>query len=139
MPTDPVCGMFVPEDTDLKSVVDGQTYYFCSKTCQQKYSSPETEDRRLKRRLIVGWSLSIPVIVITYGFSHSIFYLNYVLLILTLPVQFYSGYGFYEGSYHALKSRSANMDLLVSLGTLTAFVFSAYVTIARPSSIPPSS
>jgi Cu2+-exporting ATPase/Cu+-exporting ATPase len=138
MPTDPVCGMFVPEDTDLKSVVDGQTYYFCSKTCQQKYSSPETEDRRLKRRLIVGWSLSIPVIVITYGFSHSIFYLNYVLLILTLPVQFYSGYGFYEGSYHALKSRSANMDLLVSLGTLTAFVFSAYVTIARPSSIPPS-
>ncbi len=138
MPTDPVCGMFVPEDTDLKSVVDGQTYYFCSKTCQQKYSSPETEARKLKRRLIVGWSLSIPVIVITYGFSHSIFYLNYLLLILTLPVQFYSGYGFYEGSYHALKSRSANMDLLVSLGTLTAFVFSAYVTIARPSSIPPS-
>ena len=36
MATDPVCGMFVPEDTDLTSVVDGQTYYFCSKTCQHK-------------------------------------------------------------------------------------------------------
>ena len=138
MPTDPVCGMYVPESSDLFLEVEGQKYYFCSKTCQHKYASPETEAKKLKRRLIVGWSLSIPVIVITYGFSHSIFYLNYLLLILTLPVQFYSGYGFYEGSYHALKSRSANMDLLVSLGTLTAFVFSAYVTIARPSSIPPS-
>lgn len=138
MPTDPVCGMFVPEGSDLFLEVEGQKYYFCSKTCQHRYSSPEIEAKKLKRRLIVGWSLSVPVIVITYGFSHSIFYLNYLLLILTLPVQFYSGYGFYEGSYHALKSRSANMDLLVSLGTLTAFMFSAYVTIARPGSIPPS-
>ncbi len=130
--------MFVPEGSDLFLEVEGQKYYFCSKTCQHKYSSPETETKKLKRRLIVGWSLSIPVIIITYSFSHSIFYLNYLLLLLTLPVQFYSGYGFYEGSYHALKSRAANMDLLVSLGTLTAFVFSSYVTIARPGLIPPS-
>ena len=47
---------------------------------------------------------------------------------LTLPVQFYSGYGFYEGAYHAIKSRSGNMDLLISMGTLTAFIFSTYVT-----------
>ena len=138
MPTDPVCGMFVPGSSDLFSEVEGQKYYFCSKTCQHKYSSPEVEAKKLRGRLIVGWSLSIPVIVITYGFSHSIFYLNYLLLFLTLPVQFYSGYGFYEGSYHALKSKSANMDLLVSMGTLTAFVFSTYVTVVRPISIPPS-
>ena len=66
MPTDPVCGMFVPEDTDLTSVVDGQTYYFCSKTCQQKYSSPEKEAVRLKRRLALGWGLAIPIIIINY-------------------------------------------------------------------------
>lgn len=130
--------MFVPESSDLFLDVDGQRYYFCSKTCQHKYSSPAAEAKKLKNRLIVGWSLSIPVIIITYAFSHSIFYLNYLLLVLTLPVQFYSGYGFYEGSYHALKSRSANMDLLVSIGTLTAFTFSAFITIVRPSSIPPS-
>lgn len=141
MPTDPVCGMFVSEDSDLKSVIDGQTFYFCSKTCQLKYSSPEVERRRLRNRLALGWSLSVPIIVINYLLSASLFSgavtKDIVLLILTLPVQFYSGLGFYEGAYHAIKSRSGNMDLLISMGTLTAFIFSTYVTLA-PSSIPGS-
>ena len=139
MPTDPVCGMFVPEDTDLTSVVDGQTYYFCSKTCQQKYSSPEKEAIRLKRRLSVGWGLAIPIIIINYLVPGSLFlgqaYKDIALFVLTLPVQFYSGYGFYEGAYHAIKSRSGNMDLLISMGTLTAFIFSSYVTFF-PGKIP---
>ncbi|MEM0156375.1 MAG: heavy metal translocating P-type ATPase [Thermoplasmataceae archaeon] len=141
MPTDPVCGMFVPEDTDLKSVIDGQTYYFCSKTCQQKYSSPEKEKNRLKHRLIVGWSLSIPIILINYLLPASLLPLatgkDVLLFALTLPVQFYSGYGFYEGAYHAIRSKTGNMDLLISMGTITAFVFSTFVTFA-PSSIPGS-
>ena len=141
MPTDPVCGMFVPEDTDLKSVIDGQTYYFCSKSCQQKYGSPEKESEKLKKRLIVGWSLAIPIIIINYAVPASLFsglfIKDFVLFIMTLPVQFYSGFGFYEGAYHAIKSRMGNMDLLVSLGTLTAFIFSTYVTFF-PKSIPGS-
>jgi Cu+-exporting ATPase len=124
--------MFVPEDTDLKSVIDGQTYYFCSKTCQQKFSSPEKEATLLKRRLTLGWALAIPVITITYLVPRGVFlgqaYKDVVLFVLTLPVQFYSGYGFYEGAYHAIKNRLGNMDLLVSTGTLTAFLFSSYVT-----------
>ena len=66
MPTDPVCGMFVPEGSDLFSVIDGRTYYFCSKTCQLKYSSPEEEGRKLKRRLALAWLLSIPILAINY-------------------------------------------------------------------------
>ncbi len=139
MPTDPVCGMFVPEDTDLISVVDGQTYYFCSKTCQQKFNSPEKEKTLLKRRLYVAWGLAIPIIIINYLVPGSLFlgqtYKDIALFMLTLPVQFYSGYGFYEGAYHAIRSRSGNMDLLISIGTLTAFIFSSYVTFF-PSKIP---
>jgi Cu2+-exporting ATPase/Cu+-exporting ATPase len=133
--------MFVPEDTGLKSVIDGQTYYFCSKTCQQKYSSPERERIRLKNRLIVGWSLSVPIILINYLLPATIFPLaagkDTLLFVLTLPVQFYSGYGFYEGAYHAIRSRTGNMDLLISMGTITAFIFSTFVTFV-PSSIPRS-
>ena len=138
MPTDPVCGMFVSEDSDLFLDVDGQRYYFCSKTCLLKYSSPEKESRRLKNRLIVAWSLAIPIIIITYLLPYTVVFRDYLLLGLALPVQFYSGYGFYEGAYHSLKSKSANMDLLVSLGTLTAFVFSVFVTFF-PKAIPSSS
>ncbi len=138
MPTDPVCGMFVPEDSDLFLEVDGQRYYFCSKTCLLKYSSPEKESRKLKNRLIVAWSLAIPIIIITYVLPNTVVFRDYLLLGLALPVQFYSGYGFYEGAYHSLKSKSANMDLLVSLGTLTAFAFSVFVTFF-PKVIPSSS
>jgi Cu2+-exporting ATPase/Cu+-exporting ATPase len=138
MPTDPVCGMFVPEDSDLFLDVDGQRYYFCSKTCLLKYSSPEKESRKLKNRLIVAWSLAIPIIIITYVLPYTVVFRDYLLLGLALPVQFYSGYGFYEGAYHSLKSKSANMDLLVSLGTLTAFAFSVFVTFF-PKVIPSSS
>lgn len=131
--------MYVSEDTDLKSVIDGQTYYFCSKTCQQKFISPRNEAIRLKRRLALGWSLAIPIIIINYLVPGSLFlgqaYKDIALFILTLPVQFYSGYGFYEGAYHAIKSRSGNMDLLISMGTLTAFIFSSYVTFF-PGKIP---
>ena len=51
------------------------------------------------------------------------------MLILALPVQFYSGLHFYRGAYQAIKMHSGNMDLLVTMGTLTAFAFSAIITL----------
>ncbi|MHB8397123.1 MAG: heavy metal translocating P-type ATPase [Thermoplasmataceae archaeon] len=136
MPTDPVCGMFVPATTDLSSDVDGEEYFFCSKTCLHKFSSPEKEAKSLKKRLILGWSLSLPVILISY-LTAAFALKDFILLSLTIPVQFYSGFGFYEGAYHAIKSKSGNMDLLISMGTLTAFIFSVYVTLF-PAGIPGS-
>ncbi len=126
MPTDPVCGMYVPETSDLFLDKDGQRYYFCSKTCMDKFKEPEMEGRKLKRKLLVGWSFSIPIVIIEYM---SFAFRDYVLLFLSLPVMFYSGLGFYSGAYHSLKNRSGNMDLLITIGTLTAFFFSLFVTI----------
>lgn len=135
MPTDPVCGMFVPETSDLFFDKDGERYYFCSKTCLVRFTAPEEEAKRLKYRMLVGWSLSIPIVILTFLMHWS--YRNYLLLALALPVQFYSGYGFYSGAYHSIKSRSSNMDLLVTLGTLIAFFFSLYITLF-PGAIPNS-
>ena len=132
MPTDPVCGMFVPDSSDLTSLMDGHTLYFCSRACQQKYASPEIESLRLKRRLVIGWIFSLPIILINYLVPASLLIgsvsRDMMLFVLVLPVQFYSGTGFYEGAYHSIKSRMGNMDLLISLGTLTAFTFSTYIT-----------
>ncbi len=46
--------------------------------------------------------------------------------ILTLPVQFYVGWRFYKGAYHALKTKAPNMDVLVAIGTSAAFALSIY-------------
>lgn len=48
----------------------------------------------------------------------------YVQLLLATPVQFYCGFQFYKGAYHNLKSGGANMDILVALGTSSAYIFS---------------
>lgn len=55
---------------------------------------------------------------------------NVVLMVLTIPVQFFCGARFYKGAYGALKSKSANMDVLVALGTTIAFIFSIWITFS---------
>jgi len=128
MPTDPICGMFVPESSDLHIDKEGQRFYFCSQGCMDKFVSPSVEQSRLKRKLIVAWSLAVIVILIQYLFT-SMPYRDYVEMFLSIPVLFYSGSGFFQGAYHTLKARTGNMDLLVALGTSTAFFFSAFITI----------
>ncbi|KAL5566614.1 hypothetical protein UlMin_029778 [Ulmus minor] len=53
----------------------------------------------------------------------------FVNWILCTPVQFIVGQRFYVGSYHALRRKSANMDVLVALGTNAAYFYSVYVVI----------
>lgn len=48
--------------------------------------------------------------------------------VLATPVQFFLGRQFYIGAYKALKNRSANMDVLVALGTSMAYFYSLYLT-----------
>lgn len=47
---------------------------------------------------------------------------------IATPVQFIIGYQFYRGSYHALKARSANMDVLIAMGTSAAYFYSVAAT-----------
>jgi Cu+-exporting ATPase len=49
--------------------------------------------------------------------------------LLATPVQFWIGMRFYTGAWHALRGGSANMDVLVALGTSMAYLFSAIVTL----------
>ncbi|MBR5260527.1 MAG: cadmium-translocating P-type ATPase [Eggerthellaceae bacterium] len=62
------------------------------------------------------------------SYMQSMFAANILLMLLTLPVQFGCGARFYKGAYGSLKGGSANMDVLVSLGTTIAFFFSLYIT-----------
>ncbi|KAL4335169.1 hypothetical protein GQ457_07G043450 [Hibiscus cannabinus] len=54
--------------------------------------------------------------------------------ILCTPVQFVIGQRFYKGSYHALRLKSANMDVLVAMGTNAAYFYSVYIAIKSLSS-----
>jgi len=55
---------------------------------------------------------------------------RWVQLALATPVQFWIGRRFYAGAWHALRGGGANMDVLIVLGTTTAWLMSAVVTAA---------
>ena len=136
MATDPVCGMFVDEATStLTAVVRGRTYYFCSETCRDTFLAPEKELRRLKIYTAMSLGIGIPLFVAGlgmelswYGTAISQEALNLILFVFATPVQFIAGWRFYRGMWDALRNKSANMDVLIALGTSAAYGYSAVVT-----------
>jgi Cu+-exporting ATPase len=57
-------------------------------------------------------------------------WVNWLMLALATPVQFYVGWDYYSGAYKALRNGAANMDVLVAMGTSVAYVYSLAVTVA---------
>jgi Cu+-exporting ATPase len=96
----------------------------------------EAEIRRQTRRLIVGAIFTIPLFALSmlrdFGllgmWSHAA-WVNMLFWALATPVQFYVGWQYYEGGFKALRNGSANMDVLVALGSSVAYVYSALVTL----------
>jgi Cu+-exporting ATPase len=144
MAKDPVCGMIVNEKTGLSSEFGGRKFYFCSPVCQKTFTEPEKELSRMKKRIYVATSgalvlaiirgalylgVAAGAITVSWVPFPEIPFLSYGLLlfIIVTPVQFIGGWTFYVGGYHAIIRRTANMDLLISISTLTAYIYSTMV------------
>ncbi|MFE5321406.1 heavy metal translocating P-type ATPase [Paenibacillus sp. NPDC056579] len=90
-----------------------------------------------KRKMWISALLSFPLLwamVSHFSFTSWIYLpellMNpWVQLALAAPVQLIIGWQFYVGAYKALRNKSANMDVLVALGTSAAFFYSLYLTL----------
>ncbi|MEL7565739.1 MAG: copper-translocating P-type ATPase [Dehalobacterium sp.] len=90
----------------------------------------ERETKRLRRELIISAILSSPLILamiltlirVDAPYLHNEFF----QLIIATPVQFIIGFRFYKNAFYALRAKSANMDVLIAMGTLAAYFFSLY-------------
>jgi len=97
----------------------------------------QKEIQRQRRKLIVSAILSLPLLWSMVGhfrftswiFVPELFMNPWFQLILATPVQFIIGRHFYTGAYKALRNGSANMDVLVALGTSAAYFYSLYLTL----------
>jgi P-type Cu+ transporter len=87
----------------------------------------------LKRKFWVAAVLSLPVLVIAMSHGAIEFLnfpgVNWLQLILTAPVVFYSGGQFYRGAWAAFRHRAADMNALIAVGTGAAFVYSVAATV----------
>lgn len=109
----------------------------------QKQEDTERVDHRekaikdQKRKFIISAILSLPLLWTMVGhFTFTSFLyvpdllMNpWIQLILATPVQFIIGKQFYVGAYKALRNGSANMDVLVVMGTSAAYFYSVYQAI----------
>ncbi len=144
MAKDPVCGMVVPKEKSLKREIGGRTYYFCSQDCVKTFESPEKELKAMKRRVAIALSgvlvLAIFRAIVFLGLAAGATFLTWVpvpwlpwftwgvwLFIITTPIMIFGGKGFFIGAYHAIKNRMANMDVLIAIGTSTAYIYSTFV------------
>ena len=142
MATDPVCGMYVDEGTHLTALVRGRRYYFCSHTCMEAFTEPAKEIARLKRLTALSLGIGLPLFVI--GFGQGVGWwlsgleepVNLAFFVLATPVQFVAGWRFYHGTWDAFRNRSANMDVLIAIGTTAAWAYSAIVTFLPVLGVP---
>src|SRR5699024_3008964 len=104
---------------------------------QEKVDHREMEIKKQTHTFIFSVILTLPLLwtmVAHFNFLSFIYLPDilmnpWVQLILATPVQFIVGAQFYKGAYTALKNKSANMDVLVALGTSAAYFYSVYLAI----------
>lgn len=90
-----------------------------------------------KRKFFISAILALPLLwsmVSHFSFMSWIWlpdlFMNpWFQLALATPVQFYIGGHFYVGAYKAIVNKSANMDVLIALGTSAAYFYSLYLTV----------
>jgi Cu+-exporting ATPase len=101
---------------------------------EQKARQTEIKDQTYK--FAVGVLFALPLFVLSMGrdfgligqWSHEP-WVNWMFWALATPVQFYTGWDYYQGGLKSLKSKSANMDVLVAMGSSVAYFYSVAVLI----------
>lgn len=89
----------------------------------------------MRRRFWISLVLSIPIFLYSpVGKSlgvhlYSPLPINWLLLILTTPIVFWTGSIFITGTYYSLKAKKLNMAVLIATGVLAAYLFSVLLTL----------
>jgi P-type Cu+ transporter len=89
----------------------------------------EIKDQTFK--FMVGIIFTTPLFVLSMGRDFGLFgswshasWVSWMFFALATPVQFYTGLDYYTGGWKSLKNRSANMDVLVAMGSSSAYFYS---------------
>ncbi len=86
---------------------------------------------RLRARIAVAALLSAPVLVLSMA-EVRFPYRDLLFLILSLPLQFWCARPFLAGAWKMLRHGTSDMNTLIALSTLSAFGYSAAITLAKP-------
>jgi cation-transporting ATPase V len=111
---------------ELRQVVDGLGYHA---TPMAEVAPADDERSRAREqhawllRALASLPIAAAVVVLVYGFGHH-GWARWSAFALTAPIQLVAGWPILASGFARARHLSANMDTLIALGTLTAFVFS---------------
>lgn len=135
--------VYVPTVTNVTEIMEVITKAgFSPVLSDRDLDDPETKARqnaiaRQRHLLTVSLILTVPIFILQMGtelgflpeaWMHQPWF-HWLLFALATPVQFYVGRSYYVNAYKSLKNGSANMDVLVALGTSVAYFFSILVIL----------
>ena len=95
-----------------------------------------SEIAKQRHLLITGLVFTIPLFLFSMALDLGLFgmgaqpaWANWLMGAVATPVQFYVGWQYYVGAYKALRNRSANMDVLIAMGSSVAYFYSIIITL----------
>lgn len=124
--------------TDMMTAVKKMGYELLLKQDNKdKIDHKEQEINKQQKKFILSLILTIPLLwtmVAHFEFLSFIYLPHFLMnpwvqLAFATPVQFFIGAQFYKGAFNSLRNKSANMDVLVALGTSAAYFYSLYLSL----------
>ena len=114
---------------DMKREISNAGYDLVIESDRSVEEINRREFTLLRRRTLASWLFAILTMCFSMGWiSHTGSFANQICLLLTLANLLYCGKQFYVSAWKQLLHHTANMDSLVALSTLIAFLFSTFNT-----------
>jgi Cu+-exporting ATPase len=95
------------------------------------HMSHDVPQEQLRSRLIGSALLAVPVLALSMVMGWQFPGWQWVAAALTTPIVFWGGYPFHKAALNSARHGSSTMDTLVSLGTLSAYLWSLVVLVTR--------
>lgn len=144
----PGCGMELIAKQMTREEVEKRAGHDIAKKSHKDHEAAMTDpriakemERDMRRRFFISLILSIPIFfyspaaVNMFGLQlPTPIPVNWLLLILTTPIVFWTGSIFITGTYYSLKAKQLNMAVLIATGVLAAYLFSIFLTVMKPGS-----
>lgn len=128
----------IVSQTDLRRVIKSSGFEVVETGVDLEDAEQAAREHEIDQQrhfLITGLVFAIPLFIISMARDLLMpswgqqGWVNWLMFILATPVQFYVGWQYYLGAFKSLRNRSANMDVLISLGSSVAYFYSVFVTL----------
>lgn len=109
-----------------QNIIDAITSYGFPASLDENKALEEVYIKSLKQKIFVALPLFFIIFILHMGGFHTQ-WSGALELILASIVQFYCGLPFYRGAKSIFKTKSADMNVLIALGTSVAYFYSVYL------------